>query len=116
MVEDIANGRASGHPHVAQVLSRTVVFGVFWPVTPDVCQRAVEGAHDIGNRDVGRLTRQPVAAIGPPLAGDDACLAQLPQDSLEKPGRDVLCGGEVVTLDQRSVLASRAITSSARMA
>ena len=80
----MAHSHAYGDPDLAEVLGGALVFEVFGSLASHGGEWAVEGACDVGNGNVLRLTVEPVAAFGAALAGDNARLAQLAQDSLEE--------------------------------
>ena len=76
-------------------LGRTVVPDRLRTLAPNGRQRPVDGAQDVGEGDVLGWPGQPVATFGAPLALHQAALAQLQQDVLQEPGRDVLGRGHV---------------------
>ena len=100
MLKDMAHGRAGGHPDLTKVLGGSGVVEVLGALTTDRSQGPIEGAHDVGDRHLRRWAVESIAAIGSPLACDDARLAQLPKDSLEELQRDVLGLGHGLALDQ----------------
>ena len=100
MLEYVAHGRSHGYPDLAQVLGCTRVFDVLRSLAAHGRERTIECAHHIGNGDIRRLAVEPVAALGAALAGDDAGLAQLTQDSLEELDRDLLRRSDLLALDQ----------------
>jgi hypothetical protein len=57
---------------------------------------AFDGADHVGEADLTRRLRQPVAAVGATLARDDLGAAQLEQDVLEELERDLLRGREAL--------------------
>jgi hypothetical protein len=60
--------------------------------------RPLDRADHVGEADLRRRLRQPVAAVGAALARDDLGAAQLEQDVLEELERDRLCGREPLGL------------------
>src|SRR5262249_38314573 len=64
------------------------------PRVADVCERSVDDADDIGERDLPCGPREPVPTLGASLRRDDAAPTQLDQDALEELARDLLRGGE----------------------
>ena len=66
----------------------------------DVGDRALDGAHDVGDRHLVGGPGQPVAALGAAAGADDAVVLELEQDVLEELQRDVLGLGELLALDR----------------
>ena len=84
--------RAHGDPDSLQVLGGARVVDVLGRLAADAGQRALDGADDVGERDLlGRLG-EPVAALGAALAAHEPRVAQVGEDVLEElragcPGR-----------------------------
>ena len=81
---------AHGDPDVAQRLGHARVLDLLGPLAAHVRDRALDGADHVGQRDLGRGLRQPVAAVGAPLALHEAGVLQVEQDVLEELQRDLL--------------------------
>ena len=77
-----------------------------WPRTRG--ERPLDGADDVGDRDLVRRTGQPVAAVRPALAGTMPALAQVGEDVLQELQRDVLRRGDRLALDGLRPAARRA--------
>ena len=71
-LEDMPHCCANGDPDLAEVLAGPRVLDVLGPVPAYCGQRPVEGADDIGDRDVAGVAVEPVTALGTALARDDA--------------------------------------------
>ena len=63
-----------------------------------VRERALERAHDLGQRDLVGGARQPVAAFDAALRGHDAGVPELREDVLEELDRNGLGGRDAVAL------------------
>ena len=85
-----------GAPCVVDVLGTKIANG---------CERAVQGADDIGDGDRGWVLVQPVPTLGAPLARHESGLTQVPKDPLEElrgnalGRRKLLAFGEVVRVE-----------------
>ena len=75
------------------------------PGAPDVGQRALDGPDDVGDRDLVRGLREAVAAVDPPLGGDQAGPLQLVEDVLQEALRDRLRAGEALAPHRAAALA-----------
>ena len=84
---------------------RTVVGQAVRPGAPDVGQRALDGPDDVGDRDLVRGLREAVAAVDPPLGGDQAGPLQLVEDVLQEALRDRLRAGEALAPHRAAALA-----------
>jgi hypothetical protein len=98
LLEHAAQRGAHGHPDLAQLLGRAAVLEQVRAGAGDVRERAVNGADDIGQRDVGGPARQQVTAVDATPALDDACVAQVAEDVLEEAQGDALRGGDRLAL------------------
>ena len=88
-----------GDPHLLQAARRTVVFEVLGAFSTHVCQRAVHGADDVGQRDLRGRACQPVSADRPTLTAHQAGTAQLRQDVLQELARNGLGTCELLGRD-----------------
>ena len=65
----------------------------------DARDRPLDDADHVGDGDLRGRPREPVAAVGAPLARDEAAVAEVAEDVLEELVRDRLGGGQPLTLD-----------------
>src|SRR3954463_1533479 len=84
LLEDAADLRAELEPDVAQPLGRAFVLELVRPHASHGCDRALELADDVGNRDLLRGACELVPALGPPLARNQPAAAELREDALEE--------------------------------
>ena len=95
-----AHAGADRDPDVLQVLGGAGVLDVLRRLAADAGQRALDGADDVGERDVlGRLG-EPVAAVGAALGADEPGVAEVGEDVLEELVGDRLGGRQRVALDR----------------
>ena len=100
MLEHGAQAGADGDPDLLQVLGVAAVLDRLRRRRLDVGDRALDRAHDVGDRHLVGGPGQPVAALGAAAGADDAGVLQLQQDVLEELQRDVLSIGEPLALDR----------------
>ena len=87
--------------HIAAATSAAPVVGeALGPGPADRRERALDGAQDVGDRDLGGGPVEPVAALGAAPARDDPGRPQLAEDVLEELQRDVLRGRDPLALDR----------------
>ena len=86
--------RRSAGPRVVKLLGRVLV---------DVRERALDRADHVGDRDLGRVAGEPVAAAGAAPRLDQARVLELEQDVLEELQRDALRLGQPLALDRLAV-------------
>ena len=67
-LEHAAQARAHGDPELRERLRRALVLERLGPVAAHVRERALERAHDVGERDLFGRAGQPVAALDAALA------------------------------------------------
>src|SRR5690606_19218271 len=95
LLEDRAFAGAQRDPHLLQGTRGALVPDVLGALAPDAEQGPVDGADDVGEGDLLGLPRQPVAALGAPLAPDESGPAQLAEDVLQEFGRYLLRLGQL---------------------
>src|SRR3954449_50314 len=83
LLEHAADLRAELEPDVAQPLGRAFVCELVRSHASHGCDRALELADDVGNRDLLRGPCELVAALGAALTRDQPAAAELREDALE---------------------------------
>ena len=71
-LDDAAQARAHRDPDLLQRLGGAGVVDVLGRPAADRGQRALDGADDVGDGDLARRAREPIAAVGAALAADEA--------------------------------------------
>lgn len=82
------------------MLGLAAVVKILGTLAPHGGEGSVEGTHDIRDRDLVRITVEPVPALGSPLARHDPGLPQLPEDALEELDGDPLSRRDGVALHE----------------
>jgi len=90
LFEDGALVGPQGDPDLLKGLGRPGVLDVLRPLAADAEQRTVDGADDLGQRDLAGGPGQPEAALRSPLAADQARPPELRQDRLQELARNLL--------------------------
>jgi hypothetical protein len=98
LLEHASQRRADRDPDLAQGLGRAVVLERVRLGARQVRERAVDGADDVGQRDLVRRAAQQVAAVDTAAALDDAGVAQVAEDVLEEAQGDALRVGDRLAL------------------
>src|SRR3954451_14733480 len=88
------------------MLGRARVLQVLRALLADACQGALDYAHHLGHGDLLGCAGEPVSALRPTLALDDASVLELGEDGLEELDRDRLGAGDLVAL-QRGAFVGR---------
>src|SRR5439155_4534136 len=92
---------AQRDPDLQQRLCRSAVLELLRTLSANADQGALDGAYDVGEADLLRRSRQPVAALGSALAAHDPSRAQLRQNVLEERDRNRLSLRDRVDLARR---------------
>ncbi len=90
--------RAQREPDVLKRLGAAQVGELLRLVAVHRGDGSVDGADDFGDGDHRRGAREVVAAVCPPAELDDVVLAELVEDVLEEPQRDVLADRDLIGL------------------
>lgn len=96
VLEHEAEAGTHGHPDVLEVGGRAAVGRRLGPVSPNLCQGAVEGPDDLGEGDALWWPGEPEPAFGAPLARDETGAAQVSENCPQKPGGKLLVGRELL--------------------
>ena len=107
VLEHRAQRRADRDPDVAQALGRPGVVELLGRVLVDVGERPLDRADHVGDRDLGGVAGEPVAALGAAPRLDQARVLELEQDVLEELQRDPLGLGQPLALDRLAVVVRR---------
>ena len=99
LLEHAAHRCAELDPDVAQRHCCAVVAELVGTLAADARDRPLDDADHVGDGDLCRWPREPVAAVGAALARDEAAVAEVGEDVLEELVRDRLGGGESLALD-----------------
>src|SRR5262245_52730829 len=104
LVEHGPKARPHGEPDLLQGLRRPLVRDVVGPKPADVGERALDRADHLGEGDLVRRPREPVAAVGAALGAHEPGLAEVAEDVLEELERHLLRLGEALALDVDALL------------
>ena len=99
-LEDPAQACPHRHPHHRELRGGAVVRHPAEALVADLGERSVHGPEDVGEGDLVGRAAEHEAAVGAPLAPDDAVPAELAHDVAQEVDRDVLGGGQLVRLDR----------------
>lgn len=90
VLENLAQRRPHRDPDRLQMLRGAGVGHVLRTLSPHLGQRALDGAEDIGKRDVSAITSEAIATTAPPLAHDEARPAKVDEQVLDELRRELL--------------------------
>ena len=103
-LEDVADAGAEGDPELAHGGGVGGIGGLLGAGVADGGEGALDGAEDVGDRDLVGGAGEPIAAGGAAAAVDEAGAAQLVEDVFEEAGGDFLGRGDRLALAALAVL------------
>ena len=107
VLDDPAQVRPHRDPHAGESGRRPRVLGLLGRAAADRRERALDGADDVRDGQLGRRFGEPEAALGAAVAAHDAGVPELAEDVLQEVERDALGRRDPLGLDRLLVGGSR---------
>lgn len=100
MFEDRSDRNSGCNPHVLQMFSDAVIHNSFRTFSSNSSERSLKRTNNVRNRDLRSRAIKSVSTVNAATTGHNAVVSKVAQNRFEELHRNVLCGGQGVTLDE----------------